>query len=192
MPEPTVLYPLTLPDLLMKLLDSPSKPTILIVCLSRATFIRLLLTQLPVNHPLLVASLNLLDASSQMQLIFCDTVQVLQAYLAVMDNVIGAMYLIHPLRQHMHTPAFSAQGLSRTFSSLSDAIARTSGTVFIVEPIEGLEGEEDPWDQHVPILGSGGKFSGQRGWVGRTVGVKRIIGRWCRFINVADDKMEIR
>src|SRR4051812_9167210 len=120
MAELTVLYPLTLSDLLMKVLASPYERITLIICLSRTTFIRLLLTQLPVNHPLLVASLNLLDASSKIQLIFCDTVQVLQAYLATMDNVIGVTYLIHPLRQHMHTPAFSAQGISRTFASLSD------------------------------------------------------------------------
>jgi hypothetical protein len=192
MPELTVLYPLTLSELLLKVLAIPSEPAILIICLSRATFIRLLLTHLPVNHPLLIASLNLLDASSKVQLLFCDTVQVLQAYLATMDNVTGATYLIHPLRQHMHTPAFSAQGLSRTFASLSDAVVRTGRTVFIIEPIEGLEGEEDPWDQHVPILGSGGKFSGQRGWVGRTVGVKRVIGRWCRFEKVAGDEMAVR
>lgn len=180
--EPVVVHPLTLPDLLMELLAEASQsPATLVICLSRTSFIRLLLTSLPINHPLLTATLDILQSSSTISLLFCDTAQTLQAYLATIQQCSGPLYLVYPLRLHMHTPAFSAQGLSRTFANFSDAVAATGVKAYVVEPAEGLEGEEDPWQQHVPILGSGGKFPGHRGWVGRTVGVDRIVGRWCRF-----------
>jgi hypothetical protein len=187
MAVPTIIHPLTLPNLLSNVLSNSSEPALLVICLSRATFIRLLLTQLVINDPLLQPTLHLLNTSSKIQLTFCDTVPLLHAYLATLDNVPNTVYFIHPLRLHMHTPAFSAQGLSRTFASLSDAVARTASKMVVVEPVEGIEGEEDPWEQHVPILGSGGKFAGQRGWVGRTVGVRRVVGRWCRFERIDGD-----
>ncbi|KAF2754550.1 hypothetical protein EJ05DRAFT_144833 [Pseudovirgaria hyperparasitica] len=43
--------------------------------------------------------------------------------------------------------------------------------------------EIDPWNAEVPILNATTRTfgPGQRGWMGRTVGIKRIAARWCIF-----------
>jgi hypothetical protein len=52
----------------------------------------------------------------------------------------------------------------------------------------GLPEQSDPWDQPVPLLNvTSSRFgAGARGWVGRTVPVRSIAGRWCVFDRIGD------
>jgi hypothetical protein len=53
---------------------------------------------------------------------------------------------------------------------------------------EGAPEQSDPWDQHVPVLNvTSSRFgAGARGWVGRTVSVRSIAGRWCVLDRIGD------
>ena len=51
----------------------------------------------------------------------------------------------------------------------------------------GMSGGGDPWRQQVPLLSGSVRFGGEdRVWAGRTVEVKRVVGRWCRFVTIGD------
>ena len=43
-----------------------------------------------------------------------------------------------------------------------------------------------PWDEEVSLLNVTTKSfgAGERGWVGRTVRVRAVVGRWCGFRDV--------
>jgi len=124
-------------------------------------------------------------------------------------NGAPTLALLNPLQLHHNTSSFSAQGLSRTFASAVEAATRRSQQLVIAEcpsrtPAEAVHssvpstqaeedevmelireetGGADPWEQEVSILNVTTKSFGvgERGWVGRTVQVKRIVGRWCVF-----------
>lgn len=109
--------------------------------------------------------------------------------------------LLNPIELHRPTSGFSAQGLNRTFAAAVEAARRTSCRLIIAEcPIEplgqaanygndemtqtaGIGAVPSPWDQDISILNVATKSfgAGERGWVGRTVKVRSIAARWCRF-----------
>lgn len=115
--------------------------------------------------------------------------------------------ILNPIDLHRPTSAFSAQGLNRIFSLALEAACRSGCRLVIAEcpsslrtqdhKIQlGLEtecptqaDEEDatpthcPWDEEVSILNVTTKSfdAGGRGWVGRTVTLRRIVERWCVF-----------
>ncbi|TKA33604.1 hypothetical protein B0A50_00440 [Salinomyces thailandicus] len=113
--------------------------------------------------------------------------------------------LLNPIAQHRLTSAFSAQGLNRTFAAAVEAAYHTGSQLIVAEclaidprleadgiTIPGLDDQpmydersppESIWDEQVSILNVTTKNfgAGERGWVGRTVKVRDIAGRWCRF-----------
>jgi hypothetical protein len=111
--------------------------------------------------------------------------------------------LLNPIAIHRFTTSFSAQGLNRTFALAVEAAHATGRHLVMVEFPEcqhreaeqGVEGYElesdaapataavDPWDEEVSILNVTTKSfgAGGRGWVGRTVTVRRVAERWCVF-----------
>jgi hypothetical protein len=122
------------------------------------------------------------------------------------SNAVPTLALLNPLAIHKETSSFSAQGLSRTFASAVEAAIRLKQKLVIIEcpsrvtgtPANADEDEDsvhdggglsrlndgvDPWDQQVPVLNVTTKSfgAGERGWVGRTVLARRIVGRWCVF-----------
>ncbi|KAM0713128.1 hypothetical protein Q7P35_000580 [Cladosporium inversicolor] len=111
--------------------------------------------------------------------------------------------ILNPIDIHRFTTSFSAQGLNRTFALAVEAAHATRKHLVMVEfpefqqreaeqVGEGYELESDavpatssvdPWDEEVSILNVTTKSfgAGGRGWVGRTVTIRRIAERWCVF-----------
>jgi hypothetical protein len=111
--------------------------------------------------------------------------------------------ILNPIDIHRPTSAFSAQGINRTLAVAVEAAYRSESQLLLAECSMGgtnsrpdelsLFGEEhpdasdaenpNPWDEEVSILNVTTKSfgAGERGWVGRTVKLRRIAGRWFRF-----------
>lgn len=111
--------------------------------------------------------------------------------------------ILNPIDIHRFATSFSAQGLNRTFSLAVEAAHATKSYLLMVEFPEcrRREAEHDgggydleseavsapplasPWDEEVSILNVTTKSfgAGGRGWVGRTVNIRRIAERWCTF-----------
>lgn len=111
--------------------------------------------------------------------------------------------ILNPIDIHRFTISFSAQGLNRTFALAVEAAHATRNHLIMVEfpecqhreaehAVEGYELESDsvpatsvvnPWEEEVSILNVTTKSfgAGGRGWVGRTVTIRRIAERWCVF-----------
>jgi len=111
--------------------------------------------------------------------------------------------ILNPIDIHRFTTSFSAQGLNRTFALAVEAVHATRKHLAMVEftefqhreaerAFEGFELGSDaapatlsvnPWDEEVSILNVTTKSfgAGGRGWVGRTVTVRKIAERWCAF-----------
>ncbi|KAB5539471.1 hypothetical protein GE09DRAFT_1226283 [Coniochaeta sp. 2T2.1] len=92
---------------------------------------------------------------------------------------------------HRDTSEWSAQGLSNSASTLVEA-ARTAGlSAVVVEP--KMDWHEENWDleavlgEEMPMLSGAerkavvGGHEEEPGWVGRTVSVRRVLGRWFRM-----------
>ncbi|KAL2356757.1 hypothetical protein BJ546DRAFT_532146 [Cryomyces antarcticus] len=119
--------------------------------------------------------------------------------------------LLNSIALHRNTSAFSAQGLSRTFAAAVEAAHFARQRLTIVEcPLDdsdqcaehedGLEDREraearqqaattsDSWDEEVSILNVTTKSfgAGERGWVGRTVKIRQVVGRWGVFATIDD------
>lgn len=111
--------------------------------------------------------------------------------------------ILNPIDVHRFTTSFSAQGLNRTLALAIEAAHATRKHLVMIEfpecqhreaeqDVEGYELESDAapaaasvdlWDQEVSILNVTTKSfgAGGRGWVGRTVTIRRIAERWCVF-----------
>lgn len=111
--------------------------------------------------------------------------------------------ILNPIDIHRFTTSFSAQGLNRTLSLAVEAAHATQSHLIMAEFPEcrhreaehddggyDLESEAvsapplaNPWDEEVSILNVTTKSfgAGGRGWVGRTVVIRRIAERWCTF-----------
>lgn len=120
---------------------------------------------------------------------------------------IPVLALLNPIAQHKPTSSFSAQGLNRTFATAVEAAWEVRCKLVVAETTQpgraetgdgeadgGGEGEGDSregvreaagsvWDEEVSILNVTTKSfgAGERGWVGRTVSLRRVVGRWCGF-----------
>lgn len=118
--------------------------------------------------------------------------------------------ILNPIELHRPTSSPSAQGINRTFAIAVEASYYSGSQLLLAElPAETeiaqsndapLSAElycaapdatsANPWDEEVSILNVTTKSfgAGERGWVGRTVKVRRIAGRWCRFQDVNLDQ----
>lgn len=122
--------------------------------------------------------------------------------------------ILNPIRLHKPTSSFSAQGFNRTFASAIDT-AHHLGQQLIFAEVEsrqpypggsddhdwmdedrhrsdlggenGVQAAESPWDEQLSMLNVTTKTFGvgERGWVGRTVSVRQVASRWCRFVDFA-------
>lgn len=119
--------------------------------------------------------------------------------------------VLNPIHAHKPTSAYSAQGINRTFATAVDAAYHTQSQLVLAEcpsqddsaRLEDLLASEDTtttiarqtdissWDEAVSILNVTTKSfgAGERGWVGRTVTIRRIAERWCRFVDLAGAEM---
>lgn len=91
---------------------------------------------------------------------------------------------------HRDTSEWSAQGLSNSCATLVEAAREKGMRATVVEPSKDWDGEvraaEDVLEEEMPML-SGAERRAVRdqdegsGWVGRTVSVRRVLGRWFGF-----------
>ena len=102
---------------------------------------------------------------------------------------------------HRSTAEHSAQGLSRTLAAAVETAKVNGQRLVLAEGIaldggvegEGVEGEGvgsggEPWKEQVPLLSGSVRFGGEeRVWAGRTVEVRKVVGRWCRFVTIDDE-----
>jgi hypothetical protein len=232
---PQVVTGIGLADFIQDVLDDSSRPSSLVVCAAKETFIEQLLATCietrpsnineqqsldgePAeneNEPVLAQTHGLLKRlplfqlanSRNVNLVFCQDVTHLRAYLATLaisrTPSEPLLAILNPIDIHRFTTAFSAQGLNRTFSLAVEAAHATRSHLLMTEfpgsqhretehaDIEyELESEAvavpplaNPWDEEVSILNVTTKSfgAGGRGWVGRTVTSRRIAERWCAF-----------
>jgi hypothetical protein len=117
--------------------------------------------------------------------------------------------LLNLLELHRPTSAFSAQGLNRTFAPAVEAAHHTGHHLVVAEctiphtadpgveqyeatttdqpgevtVLDPCDSPSNPWDEEVSILNVTTKSfgAGGRGWVGRTVKLRHVAERWCRF-----------
>jgi hypothetical protein len=94
---------------------------------------------------------------------------------------------------HRDTSEWSAQGLGSSFATLVEAGWRTRRKVVVLEEkVDGAEerrdGDERPHDiggERLPMLNGNVRRAGLEGgdaaWSGRTVEVRRVLGRWFKF-----------
>lgn len=120
--------------------------------------------------------------------------------------------LLNPIRLHKPTSSFSAQGLNRTFAAAVET-AHVLGMQLVVcespdppdhvgpllplleqqrgrdedaGPERDTQGCAGPWDHALSMLNVTTRTFGvgERGWVGRTVPVRRVAERWCTFVRL--------
>lgn len=96
---------------------------------------------------------------------------------------------------HRSTAEHSAQGLSRSLAAAVETAKLNDQRLVLAEAIaldEDVEYDStgsggDPWKEQVPLLSGSVRFGGEdRVWAGKTVEVKRVVGRWCRFVTIGD------
>lgn len=94
------------------------------------------------------------------------------------------------LALHRHTSEWSVQGLSSSAAGLVEAAAREGFWCVVCEKRRvddelGLAteaGDEDVLGEGVPVLSAGVNVNIKSGgWSGKTVEVRRVLGRWFRF-----------
>lgn len=161
-------------------------------------------------HPLLIPTLRQVAASRLVNMVFINTVSHLRAYLAAFPGpeeekrVAGAKSKpigteeIRPLivvyglvGLHRDTSAWSAQGLGTSTAALVEAAWRTGQRVVVLEE-RSNNGRDEPggldensWEERLPMLNGNVRRAGLEDegavWSGRTVEVRRVLGRWFKF-----------
>lgn len=118
---------------------------------------------------------------------------------------VPTLALLNAIHLHRGTASFSAQGLSRTLASAVEAAHRVGQKLVLVEYLSHVstaadedmdaesgdeemldtveEQKKEIWEEQLAILNVTTKSfgAGERGWVGRTVKVRRVMERWCVF-----------
>jgi hypothetical protein len=126
------------------------------------------------------------------------------------DQTCPLLVIINPIRIHEHTLSYSAQGFNRTMASIVDVAHGLSHQLIMVECIDpedeyetGAQEDEDmldgnrlvtnAWDQDLSMLNITTKTfgAGERAWVGRTVRIKQVAGRWFEFRKLEDFDREL-
>lgn len=155
-------------------------------------------------HPLLGVPLYQVAVSRHIRMLFVPSVSHLRALLSVFDpqdSKIPPPPNLRPLGErrspplllaygfvdlHRDSSEWSAQGLGDTAAGFVEAARRVSFRPVIVEPRQGVGGDEDlegsraVLEDLMPILnGTARKDDGA--WAGRTVPAAQVLGRWFRF-----------
>ncbi|KAF2764970.1 hypothetical protein EJ03DRAFT_369999 [Teratosphaeria nubilosa] len=114
--------------------------------------------------------------------------------------------ILNLIQIHRLTSAYSAQGFNRSFATAVEAAHHSGSQLLIAESTPGSSNDADidqtlesygpsdeneveapalasVWDAEVSILNVTTKSFGvgERGWVGRTVELRTIAQRWCKF-----------
>jgi len=131
------------------------------------------------------------------------------------EGKIPILAILNPIGLYRSTSSFSVQGLNRFFACAVETAVVLDRKLVMTECVDpssrGDESDEDEemrdgaedrddqgqrkkksnsWDEEVSMLNVTTKTfgAGNRGWAGRTVSVRRIAGRWCRFETLKRDQ----
>lgn len=199
-------------DFLQSILEQDPSFTVLIICMTRETFLEHLLAAIHLHtasgaghHQLLTKTLGLLSKSSNVRTVFCPTLEHLRAYVSAgmrdkmpkvdddgrqMSRPLLAIF--NPLSLHQSTMEFSAQGLSRTLASVVEVSSGSNIDIVLCECRDALDSDstesgEALWYVDVPLLSSSLR-TGVDGnyWTGRAVPVKRVVQRWFQSTNLSE------
>lgn len=152
-----------------------------------------------VVEALVAAPLYQRAVAKHIRVLFVPTVSHLRAYLSIFDPAdaevgpppnhappddgsrIPLLMLYGFLDVHRDTSEWNAQGLSCTASILVEAAGRAAFRPVVIEPRgdDGHPNLETLLAEAIPLLGRAAASKGA--WSGRTVEVRRILGRWFRF-----------
>lgn len=106
------------------------------------------------------------------------------------------LFIFGLIALHSSSTEFSAQGLSRSVAMAVEAADNARAKLVLAELRKGGENgtmdagdhigesetEYDPWRQQVSLLNGSVRFGDDsRPWSGRTIEVRTIVGRWCKF-----------
>lgn len=161
--------------------------------------------------PLLVQSIHRVAVAKHIRVVFVPSVSHLRAWLAVFPpadsktvqpppaaamaafsrktDIAPLLLLYGFLDLHRDTSEWSAQGLSNTAATLIEAARLAALRPVIVEQridwSEQLRDSESLLSEEIPLLSGAERRAAAReggsGWIGRTVSVRRVLGRWFRF-----------
>ena len=156
------------------------------------------------KHPIVRGSLLQTAVSRHIRMIYVPTVTHLRAFLSVFtasDSRVSAppvsqdtgqqqpLLLVYGfLELHRDAAEWSAQGLSTSLSILVQTAPKENFQAAVMEPkgAGGWEKLDEFLDEKVPLLnGAARKMDGS--WSGRTVEVRKILGRWCKVKKEVDD-----
>jgi hypothetical protein len=201
MTSPVILAPVTPSELVSQIIARHRHPTTILIASAKQPFLEALAYEVQSqdekqqNH-LLHKSLLQTAVSRHIRLVFTPTVAHLRAYLSTFsqgDSKIPAppnpkgtdaanpLLLVYGfLEVHRVTTEWSAQGIANSAAALVEAAARNSFRAAVVEPRGGgdeFEALDEFLGEEVPLLsGTLRKESGA--WNGRTVVIRRVLGRW--------------
>ena len=165
---------------------------------------------------LLTPTIRLLAESRKVKMVYVPTLQHLRAYLAAFPNPanppasevisyetsgthVPILALLNSLGLHRSAHEFSVQGLSRTFALVVETAARENMRLLVTEcdfstPSDEAgrsEVQRDPWAEQIPLLSGSIRFGGEdRMWVGKSVEIRKVVSRWCKFVNVEHEERE--
>lgn len=201
MTSPLILTPATPSELFIDILAQHRYPTTIIVASAKQPFLDALAYEAksqdePQQSRLLHKTPLQTAISRHIRLVFTPTVTHLRAYLSAFtqaDSRIPAPPNLKPsgarsslllvygfLEVHRVTSEWSAQGIANSAAALVDAAARNSLGAGVVEPRgggDGFEGLDEFLGENVPLL-SGTLMRDSGAWNGRTVEIRRVLGRW--------------
>ena len=167
-------------------------------------------------HPLLIPTIHQLSTSRTITLAFAPSLPHLRAYLASYVSMSASkaisvlprarpgvqvpMLAIYGLvNLHGTTTEYSFQGLSRSLAIAVDAAESWGLRLILTENLRDQSSStadrdseaevaptRDPWAGQVPLLNSSLSLSDDRAWASRTVNIRDIVGKWCRFTQSED------
>ena len=193
--------------------DHKELATSVVVCSSRDDFFNQILLQLhqhstsevpssqepkerAIQHPLLVATLDHLAASSSTKLVYCPSLPILRACLSgyaaqSCSDSEARLVILDMIALHHGTSEFTLQGLSRTLATAASAAHLTQSDLRLVE-CKDIADPTNPdrgpqlWDTQVPLLSGSIKIGPEgSGWAGRAIIIRKIAARWFSFDSAA-------
>ena len=102
---------------------------------------------------------------------------------------------------HRASSEHSAQGISRTLAIAVEAARLAGMKLSLGEYYKEVDndnnngihdgaakiydgGQQDPWTEQIPVLSGSVRFGHNEGCRGTTVSVRKVLGRWCRFVTL--------
>ena len=126
------------------------------------------------------------------------------------DQTCPLLMIINLIHIHEQTLSYSVQGFNRTFASIADVAHGLNHQLIMVECInpedeyetgvqedadmlDGSHSVTNVWDQDLSMLNITTKTfgTGERAWVGRTVRIRQVAGRWFEFRKLEDYGREL-